>query len=202
MPFRKVINTPKLIVFHHPVKHWQHHLLIVPKTAVPSFSTLAIAHYPTHQSLLLAIIQATQQAATLEGLSYFTLLVNGGIYQDVPQLHFHLATGHDPYGKNLNTQVLTQLPNNKQLLIETRTIQAYQLSKSDIHLHLAIISNKPHPTIADIALTAPENQKILIKMFALAQQLIAQFRPIGYTILTHGGYAQQTFTLQVRGIFK
>ena len=200
MPFTKLIDTPDLMVFHHPVKHWQHHLLLVPKTAVPTFTSLNIAHNPVHQKLLLAIVQAAQQAAHLEALPDYALLVNGGTYQDVPQMHFHLAAGPNKHGKNPSKDTLNSLPDTKQLIVESNTAQAYQLPSSSPDLHIAIIGKEPCPALLDMTSATDENKTFLIHVFELAQQLIQQLEPTGYTVLAHGRFAQRAFAVQIRGI--
>ncbi len=200
MLFTKLINTPDLMVFHHPVKHWQHHLLIVPKTAVPAFTSLNIAHNPAHQKLLLGIVQAAQQAAHLEALPHYALLVNGGTYQDVPQMHFHLAAGPDKHGKNPSSDALTSLPDTKQLFIESSTVQAYQLPSNSTDFHIAIMGKEPYPVRPDMPSVPDENKTFLIHVFELAHQLIQQLKPPGYTLFMHGGQGQGVFAIQIRGI--
>ena len=92
MPLDRVVNTPKTVVFRHPVSQWQQHLLAVPKKSIRSFTFLDLNN-PTYVEYLKDLLKATQQAASEQKFKSFAILLNGGRYQDVPQLHLHLISG-------------------------------------------------------------------------------------------------------------
>lgn len=89
LPLRRIRETPALIAFHHPKPAYRVHILIVPKRAIPGLEALD----ESDSELLLEIFQVAGyliQDFGLEGMGA-QLIVNGGKYQDVPQLHFHLV---------------------------------------------------------------------------------------------------------------
>ena len=101
IPVNKVISNQKLLAFQHPVPHWDIHYLIVPKKRIPTL--FAILNLNDAENLLHSIIQAGQDVATIKNLATYTILVNWGRYQDVPQLHFHVASGRDLGSEKLST---------------------------------------------------------------------------------------------------
>ena len=93
LPVRRVAQTAGVLAFEHPAPSWQPHILLVPKRAIPS---LMKAH-TTDAQLVGEIVRLGMGLALRRKLAEretdpgFALMVNGGTYQDVPQLHFHLA---------------------------------------------------------------------------------------------------------------
>jgi len=88
MPVNKILETEKVLAFYHPTPSHDLHILIVPKRKVSSLMELK------DEQLLVEILHAAQQLVKelqLEKGGY-SLLVNGGQYQDVNQLHFHLIS--------------------------------------------------------------------------------------------------------------
>ena len=91
IPVHKLRETPTLLAFHHPQPAYPLHILILPKRAIASLAELT----PADASLLLEVYQLVQQLVKelgLEGNGY-RLIVNGGAYQELPQLHWHLVAG-------------------------------------------------------------------------------------------------------------
>jgi len=94
LPVKRLRETPTLIAFHHPQPSYPLHILMVPKRAIPSLSDIKA----TDADLLADLMQVTQSLVVefrLEEIGY-RLIVNGGKYQDVPQLHFHLVSEKEP----------------------------------------------------------------------------------------------------------
>jgi histidine triad (HIT) family protein len=89
IPVRRITETPDLIAFHHPVPSWRPHILLIPKHPIPSLMRLR----PDRAYLFGLIVRAAFEVAAARALSDsgFAVLVNGGAYQDVGQLHVHLA---------------------------------------------------------------------------------------------------------------
>ena len=100
IPVKKIENGPLTLTFPHPHKFWEHHYLVVPKRKVPSLMSLDFTS-ERDQELIHEIYQAAVRCAALTHLSDYTILVNGNSYQDVPQLHFHVAAGLDENGNRL-----------------------------------------------------------------------------------------------------
>lgn len=91
LPLGRLYETERLVAFYHPKPAYPLHILIVPKQAVPNLRALS----PNAAPLLAEIVAAAQQVVErlrLEEHGY-RLIINGGRYQDVGQLHVHLVSG-------------------------------------------------------------------------------------------------------------
>lgn len=97
LPVRRLVNTPNVVGFHHP-KPWQNtHVLLVPKAGIPNLLDVDRDQAPI-------VVELLNEAKFLgravnDGMKPMSLVVNGGRYQDVGQLHFHLVSGArvEPY---------------------------------------------------------------------------------------------------------
>ena len=88
IPVGRLRETETLIAFHHPRPAYAFHVLLVPKKAVVS-----LKEFDSRDSAFLADLYSTVQSLVEEfHLSAYRLIVNGGEYQDFPQLHFHLIS--------------------------------------------------------------------------------------------------------------
>ena len=89
IPLSKLRETPTLLAFYHPQPTYPVHILIVPRRAIPSLADLT----PDDAPLLVEVFQTTQSLVAELGLARrgYRLIVNGGAYQDLPQLHWHLV---------------------------------------------------------------------------------------------------------------
>ena len=91
IPTKRLRETDSLVAFPHPSPAYPVHILLVPKKAVKSLTELD----NTDDAFLIDLFQTVQslvQEMELESAGY-RLIANGGKYQDVPQLHFHLVSG-------------------------------------------------------------------------------------------------------------
>jgi histidine triad (HIT) family protein len=89
LPVTRLRETETLIAFPHPQPSHPTHILLVPKRPYASLAAL-----PVDDAAFLHDLFATVQDLVRElGLEKggYRLLVNGGAYQDVPHLHFHLV---------------------------------------------------------------------------------------------------------------
>jgi diadenosine tetraphosphate (Ap4A) HIT family hydrolase len=119
LPVRRVAQTRGVLAFDHPAPSWQPHLLLVPKRSIRSVLAARPADAPLVGELLrLALVLAHRRGLHRQG---FALLVNGGAYQDVPQLHFHLAGLDDGLRYTLPPQAPTRPP-----LLRTSNLAAYR----------------------------------------------------------------------------
>ena len=89
LPVRRLRETPRLLAFRHPRPCYPVHILIVPKKALRNLAALTPADGP----LLAEMLAVAAELAGSLGLSGWQVVANGGGYQDVPQLHFHLISG-------------------------------------------------------------------------------------------------------------
>jgi histidine triad (HIT) family protein len=86
IPVKRLRETETLLAFHHPKPSYPFHVLLVPKKAIAS-----LKEFDTKDSAFLADLYSTVQSLVEEfHLPAYRLIVNGGEYQDFPQLHFHL----------------------------------------------------------------------------------------------------------------
>jgi histidine triad (HIT) family protein len=88
IPVKRLRETDTLMAFHHPKPSYSFHVLLVPKKAVAS-----LKEFDSKDSAFLTDLYSTVQSLVDEfHLSAYRLIVNGGGYQDFPQLHFHLVS--------------------------------------------------------------------------------------------------------------
>jgi len=88
IPVKRLRETKTLLAFYHPKPAYQFHVLLVPKKAVVS-----LQEFDSKDVLFLMDLYSTVQSLVAEfQLSAYRLIVNGGEYQDFPQLHFHLIS--------------------------------------------------------------------------------------------------------------
>jgi histidine triad (HIT) family protein len=88
IPVKRLRETNTLMAFHHPKPAYTFHVLLVPKKAVPSLKHLD----PTDTSFFTDLYSMVQTLVDDFQLPAYRLIVNGGEYQDFPQLHFHLIS--------------------------------------------------------------------------------------------------------------
>ena len=88
IPVKRLRETDTLMSFYHPKPTYPFHVLIVPKKAVASLMEL-----DSSDAAFLADLYFTVQHLVNEfKLPAYRLIVNGGEFQDFPQLHFHLIS--------------------------------------------------------------------------------------------------------------
>ncbi len=91
IPARRLRETETLLAFYHPKPAYPFHVLLVPKETIATIMDLDPA------SVLLSDVVAAVQSLVAEfHLPAYRLIVNGGEYQDFPQLHFHLISPLPP----------------------------------------------------------------------------------------------------------
>jgi len=87
IPARRLRETDTLLAFFHPKPTYPFHVLLVPKQAVSNLMELDPA-----ATFLTDLFATVQSLVTEFKLPAYRLIVNGGEYQDFPQLHFHLIS--------------------------------------------------------------------------------------------------------------
>ena len=97
LPIHRLYETGTLVAFEHPRPAYPTHILIVPKMALASLAELDPSA-PSGQAFLVDLVSCVQRLVNERGLSEagYRLITNGGKYQDVPQLHFHLISDFIP----------------------------------------------------------------------------------------------------------
>jgi histidine triad (HIT) family protein len=91
LPVRRLRETETLLAFHHPRPAYPVHILLVPKKALAGLEAIGPDDGPFLADLV-AAVQSLISELNLEAAGY-RLIANGGRFQDVPQLHFHLISG-------------------------------------------------------------------------------------------------------------
>ena len=91
IPVDKISETDTLICFYHPQPAYPLHILLLPKEDIRDLSRLDPAEGEFFADLIKTVNELVEQL-DLEKPGY-RLIVNGGKYQEFPQLHFHLVSG-------------------------------------------------------------------------------------------------------------
>ncbi len=168
MPIHKQVVNKQVIAFHHPVPFWTPHSLIVPKKKIASFLDLSLGQ-SEDQEITIAIFQAAQTLAQQMALTDYTLLVNGGRSQDVPQLHFHLAAGTaHQRGKEQFAP-----PAAGEDVAQYQTAIAYPHPRPTHQFHQIICSE------------TAVSPSTLLDMLQLAQQIVVREQLAAYTLLSN-----------------
>jgi histidine triad (HIT) family protein len=91
IPADRLRETDTLIAFRHPQPSYPVHILIVPKRAIADLRALT----PGDGEFLEDLFRCAGELAGELGLEEvgYRLIANGGRYQEIPQLHFHLISG-------------------------------------------------------------------------------------------------------------
>lgn len=93
IPVQRLRETPALLAFHHPQPSYPLHILIIPRRDYRSLMDLDPAD-AAFQRDLVETVQSLVREFRLEAGGY-RLIANGGAYQDVPVLHYHLISGEE-----------------------------------------------------------------------------------------------------------
>jgi histidine triad (HIT) family protein len=93
IPLQRLRETETLLAFHHPSPSYPVHILLLPKQAYRSLLELPTGD-SSFQRDLFDTVQSLVREYHLEQAGY-RLIANGGAYQELPILHFHLVSDHD-----------------------------------------------------------------------------------------------------------
>ena len=88
IPVKRLHETETLMAFHHPRPAYPFHVLLVPKKAMATLKDID----PTDTTFLTDLYSTVQNLVDEFRLPAYRLIVNGGEFQDFPQLHFHLVS--------------------------------------------------------------------------------------------------------------
>ena len=88
LPLKRLRETQALMAFYHPMPAYPFHVLLVPKKAVASLKEFDAAD----TEFLTDLYSTVQDIVNEFQLPAYRLIVNGGEFQDFPQLHFHLIS--------------------------------------------------------------------------------------------------------------
>ena len=132
LPVRRVVETRRVIAFRHPRPSWARHVLFVPKMPIPSLLAVRAEQVAVVRELFgLALRVAAREGPDREG---FVVLVNGGAYQDVGQLHVHLASPAPELWYSCPDEVPASV------LMETDALTAFRHPQPRRATHIVIVS--------------------------------------------------------------
>ncbi len=85
---RKVMETERVLAYHHTRPFWPVHIVVVPKQHVDSLLTV-------ENDLLVELMEAAKKVAELVLSEHGAarVITNLGEYQDSKHLHFHVVSG-------------------------------------------------------------------------------------------------------------
>ena len=89
-PVEKVLETERVLAYHHTRPFWETHIVVIPKTHVDSLLVV-------DNELLIELLEVVRIVAAdvLREKGAARVLTNLGEYQDSKHLHFHVSSG-DP----------------------------------------------------------------------------------------------------------
>jgi diadenosine tetraphosphate (Ap4A) HIT family hydrolase len=151
----------QVLVIKHPVPTWEVHLLAVPKRKVRSFMELDLSD-PANRELARSLIHSLITAAARLNLHDYTLILNGGRYQEVAQLHLHLA--------NARLELPGALYDAESLPPGTNDGYAHNITASTFY-HL-LTPPIPWRSLAKLDLSQPDQVAALLDLLYQAQQII------------------------------
>ena len=177
LPVRRVRETAQVIAFHHPRPAWAHHLLFVPKVGIPSLLAVRPEQAPLVRDLILLALEVACNEPYRSG--GFALMVNGGAYQDVGQLHFHLAA---PVPDQWYEQPVAPVGDT---LLESAHLWAFHHPRPRRATHIVLLAK--HGRDAGDA-GRPQHNDYLEDVIAATQTLTTRLRlvPGGYTLVAGG----------------
>lgn len=91
LPVKKVYQDDQVMAFYHPKPFWETHIVIVPTHKITVLGEakdhdfIIMGHICKVAAQLIKELQLEQRG--------YRLVTNGGIYQKVKYLHFHLGAG-------------------------------------------------------------------------------------------------------------
>ncbi len=90
LPVHRLRETKNLLAFHHPRPAYPWHILLVPKKPLVGLADLTAED----GEFLVELFQTVQSLVAEFGLekSGYRLIANGGAFQEVAHLHFHLIS--------------------------------------------------------------------------------------------------------------
>jgi histidine triad (HIT) family protein len=90
-PVQRVVETEKVLAFHHTQPFYPVHIVVIPKHHIDSLLTLGDEHGELLIELLEVIRQVASRVVSEHGAC--RVITNLGEYQDSKHLHWHVAAG-------------------------------------------------------------------------------------------------------------
>jgi diadenosine tetraphosphate (Ap4A) HIT family hydrolase len=165
LPGIKANQQSQVVVLHHPLPSSGVHLLAVPKLKIRSFLDLDLTA-PSGRQLVIALLRSLAEVAVWLKLNRYTLILNGGQYQDVPQLHVHLI--------DTNLDLPAVVPAGKgdgHPLVDDDSLDFGAGS-----IHIILTPNLAQPPLTALHLSDPDYANTLLDLIVRAQHLIRKHR--------------------------
>lgn len=188
IPLDRRYEDRHVVVFRHPRPFFTFHMVAVPKKRIPTFLHLDLED-PKTQAVVFATLAALRETAIQHDLSEGYVLVNGGRHQEVPQIHFHLAS--DPARLGHWRSRADVPPPTDGVMHRVGSALAYPHPRPNMRFHYVVSSTKPVPGLYQFEKANPLHTIPLLDMLRAAQQVIAAQTPGAYMLGTYLG-AQAT----------
>lgn len=88
---RKIVETDRVLAFHHTQPYWPVHIVIVPKKHIASLADVAPDDWPIVQEMLTIASDLSRQITAEHGGC--RLSTNSGDHQSTKHLHFYIHSG-------------------------------------------------------------------------------------------------------------
>ena len=92
-PINKVMETDEVLAFHHTRPFWPVHIVVIPKTHIPSLTNLGGHPIELVHQVLEVVRKVASKVEQENGAC--RVLTNLGRYQDSKHLHFHVTSGDE-----------------------------------------------------------------------------------------------------------
>jgi histidine triad (HIT) family protein len=89
----RVLETGRVLAYHHTRPYWPVHVVVIPKRHIASFLTLTADDADLLLELLAVVKRVAEPMVAEHGAC--RILTNLGTYQDSKHLHWHVSSG-DP----------------------------------------------------------------------------------------------------------
>lgn len=92
-PVERVLETERVLAYHHTRPYWPVHIVVIPKRHIPSLLELDAAE--ADGALVLEMMRVVQQVAAevVREHGACRVVTNLGRYQDSKHLHWHVGAG-------------------------------------------------------------------------------------------------------------
>ena len=87
-----VHEDDRVLAFHHTRPFWAVHIVVVPKSHIPSLTTATAADEADLRALLATVQSVARDVESRHGSA--AVLTNLGAYQDSKHLHVHIHSGN------------------------------------------------------------------------------------------------------------
>jgi len=182
MPVREKSDNNFALIFAHPSPFWETHYLIVPKKRIPSFIAVNLSDKESLEYIV-NIFSLAHFWTTKKGVEEYSLLVNGGHYQEVPQMHFHLYHGQSRDGVMWGIDKY-EPPSDESEIQEHLNAFAYPKPHPNREFHYIISSNLPEVDMGSAQTDLDTFRSTLADILEMAQMIIVQRHLEEYSVLT------------------